>query len=138
RGAGGFPPPYSQEDFPTMTPADAPRLRFAPAPTGYLHLGSARTALFNWLYARHHHGVFILRIEDTDLERSREDVIEQVLESMRWLGLDWDEGPGVDGGYGPYFQSQRREMHLEHAQRLLESGRAYECYMSPEELDERR
>lgn len=121
-----------------MSIGDKPRVRFAPAPTGYLHLGSARTALFNWLFARHHHGTFILRIEDTDLERSREDVIEQVLASMRWLGLDWDEGPEIGGDYGPYFQSQRRDQHLEHAQRLLESGRAYECYMSTEELDLRR
>lgn len=121
-----------------MTSIEAPRLRFAPAPTGYLHLGSARTALFNWLYARHHHGTFILRIEDTDLERSREDVIDQVLQSMRWLGLDWDEGPEVGGPCGPYFQSQRRDLHLDHARRLLENGRAYECYMSTEELDARR
>jgi len=121
-----------------MSPGDKPRVRFAPAPTGYLHLGSARTALFNWLFARHHQGTFILRIEDTDLERSREDVIEQVLASMRWLGLDWDEGPEVGGDYGPYFQSQRRDLHLEHAQQLLEAGRAYECYMSTEELEERR
>jgi glutamyl-tRNA synthetase len=118
--------------------SDKPRVRFAPAPTGYLHLGSARTALFNWLYARHHGGTFILRIEDTDLERSREDVIEQVLASMRWLGLDWDEGPEAGGPCGPYFQSQRKESHLEHARRLMESGRAYECYMSTEELDARR
>lgn len=121
-----------------MPTADKPRVRFAPAPTGYLHLGSARTALFNWLFARHHHGTFILRIEDTDLERSRKDVIEQVLASMRWLGLDWDEGPEIGGEFGPYFQSERRDLHLQDAQRLLESGRAYECYMSTEELDERR
>lgn len=116
------------------------RVRFAPAPTGYLHLGGARTALFNWLFARHHGGKFVLRIEDTDLERSRADVIDQVLESMRWLGLDWDEGPVAaegpnKGDFGPYFQSQRRELHLEHARRLIATGLAYECYMSVEELD---
>jgi glutamyl-tRNA synthetase len=121
-----------------MSQGDKVRVRFAPAPTGYLHLGSARTALFNWLFARHHKGTFVLRIEDTDLERSREDVIEQVLASLRWLGLDWDEGPEVGGEYGPYFQSQRRELHLEHAARLLKEGRAYECYMGSEELAERR
>lgn len=121
-----------------MPTGDKPRVRFAPAPTGYLHLGSARTALFNWLYARHHGGTFVLRVEDTDLERSREDVIEQVLASLRWLGLDWDEGPEVGGDYEPYFQSQRKDLHLEHAQRLLESGRAYECYMSTEELETKR
>lgn len=118
-----------------MIPGPKPRVRFAPAPTGYLHLGSARTALFNWLYARHHGGTFILRIEDTDLERSREDVIEQVLASLRWLGLDWDEGPGVGGPCTPYFQSERRALHMEHAQKLLQSGRAYECFMSSDELD---
>ncbi len=121
-----------------MSQGDKVRVRFAPAPTGYLHLGSARTALFNWLFAKHHQGTFVLRIEDTDLERSREDVIEQVLASLRWLGLDWDEGPEVGGDFGPYFQSQRSDLHLEHAARLLKSGRAYECYMSSEELAERR
>lgn len=118
------------------------RVRFAPAPTGYLHLGGARTALFNWLFARHHAraggGTFILRIEDTDIERSREDVIGQVLESMRWLGLDWDEGPEIGGPCGPYFQSQRLEMHLEHARRLLNEGKAFECYMTTDELEARR
>jgi nondiscriminating glutamyl-tRNA synthetase len=117
---------------------DTVRVRFAPAPTGYLHLGGARTALFNWLFARHHRGTFILRIEDTDIERSREDVIGQVLESLRWLGLDWDEGPDVGGHCGPYFQSERRAMHVEHAERLLREGKAFECYMTPEELEVRR
>lgn len=115
-----------------------PRVRFAPAPTGYLHLGSARTALFNWLYARHHGGTFVLRIEDTDIERSREDVIGQVVESLRWLALDWDEGPEVGGQYGPYFQAQRQSLHLECASKLLGEGKAYECYMSVEELEAHR
>ncbi len=115
-----------------------PRVRFAPAPTGYLHLGGARTALFNWLYARHHAGRFILRVEDTDLERSTEDSSRQVLDGLRWLGLDWDEGPDVGGDRGPYYQSERRELHLEHARLLIEGGRAYECYMTTEELDVHR
>lgn len=126
-----------------MSESPQVRVRFAPAPTGYLHLGGARTALFNWLFARHHNGTFVLRIEDTDLERSRAEVIDQVLESMRWLGLDWDEGPVAaegpnKGDFGPYFQSQRRELHLDHARRLLAAGLAYECYMTVEELDKLR
>ncbi len=115
-----------------------PRTRFAPAPTGYLHLGGARTALFNWLFARGRGGKFILRIEDTDLERSRGEMTDQVLNALKWLGLDWDEGPGVGGDCAPYFQSERRAMHIEHAERLLKNGRAYECYMSSEELEARR
>src|SRR4029450_9028137 len=84
-----------------------PRLRFAPSPTGYLHVGGARTALFNWLYARRHGGVFILRIEDTDVERSSAEMVTGILDGMRWLGIDWDEGPEVDGPHAPYFQSER-------------------------------
>ena len=84
-----------------------PRLRFAPSPTGYLHVGGARTALFNWLYCRRHGGVFVLRIEDTDVERSSTDMVTGILDSMRWLGLTWDEGPGVGGPHAPYFQSER-------------------------------
>ena len=83
------------------------RVRFAPSPTGYLHVGGARTALFNWLLARRHGGVFVLRIEDTDVERSSADMVEGILEGLRWLGLDWDEGPKVGGPYAPYFQSER-------------------------------
>jgi glutamyl-tRNA synthetase len=82
----------------------APRVRFAPSPTGYLHVGGARTALFNWLFARRHQGVFILRIEDTDMERSSDEMVSGILESLRWLGLDWDEGPEVGGPHAPYFQ----------------------------------
>jgi len=114
------------------------RVRFAPSPTGFLHLGSARTALFNWLFARHHGGTFILRIEDTDLDRSRPEVTEQVLAALRWLGLPWDEGPGVGGAAGPYFQTERRALHHAHVQRLLDEGKAYPCYMLPEELEGRR
>lgn len=113
-------------------------MRFAPSPTGYLHVGGARTALFNWLHARHVGGVFVLRIEDTDRERSTEESIGAIYEGMRWLGLDWDEGPEAGGDYGPYFQSQRREMHAAAAQQLLDHGKAYRCYCPPEELEARR
>ncbi len=106
------------------------RVRFAPSPTGYLHVGGARTALFNWLYARHHNGKFILRIEDTDLERSSEEFVKNILEGLEWLGLNWDEGP--------YFQSKRLERYREIANLLLESGKAYRCYCSPEELERKR
>jgi len=116
----------------------APRVRFAPSPTGYLHVGGARTALFNWLFARRHGGTFILRIEDTDAERSSDDMVAGILESMRWLGLTWDEGPGVGGPHAPYFQSQRFGRHREYAARLLASGHAYKCYCSQELLKEKR
>ncbi|MFY9204018.1 MAG: glutamate--tRNA ligase, partial [Limnochordia bacterium] len=114
------------------------RVRFAPSPTGYLHVGGARTALFNYLYAKHHHGVFVLRIEDTDLARSTEASTRAILDSMAYLGLDWDEGPEKGGDYGPYFQSQRLELYKEYAEKLLSMGRAYECYCTPEELDQIR
>ena len=87
------------------------RLRFAPSPTGYLHVGGARTALFNWLYARRHGGTFILRIEDTDVERSQPEMVTGILDGLRWLGIDWDEGPEVGGPHAPYFQSQRLERY---------------------------
>jgi glutamyl-tRNA synthetase len=106
------------------------RTRFAPSPTGYLHIGGVRTALFNWLFARHHHGVFILRIEDTDRVRSTEEYLDAILASLRWLGLDWEEGP--------YFQSRRMPLYQEHVQRLLNSGKAFRCFCTPEELEERR
>ena len=102
------------------------RVRFAPSPTGFFHIGGARTALFNWLYARHHGGTMILRIEDTDKERNTEEALRVILEGMRWLGLDWDEGPEVGGDYGPYFQSQRSAIYEEYRQKLQESGRVYE------------
>jgi glutamyl-tRNA synthetase len=115
-----------------------PRVRFAPSPTGYLHIGGARTALFNWLYARRHGGTFILRIEDTDTERSSDDMTAGILSSLRWLGLDWDEGPGVGGPHGPYLQSARRDRHLAHAQQLIGSGAAYYCYCTAETLHAKR
>ena len=105
-----------------------PRLRFAPSPTGYLHVGGARTALFNWLYARRHGGTFVLRIEDTDVERSSSDMVAGILDGMRWLGLDWDEGPEVGGAHGPYFQSQRLDRYRELAEQLVHDGHAYYCY----------
>jgi glutamyl-tRNA synthetase len=114
------------------------RVRFAPSPTGYLHVGGARTALFNWLFARHHGGVFVLRIEDTDVERSSAEMVEGILDGLRWLGLDWDEGPKVGGPLGPYFQSERIDRHVAMANRLVESGHAYYCYCPPEALTARR
>ena len=111
-----------------------PRVRFAPSPTGYLHVGGARTALFNWLYARRHGGVFVLRIEDTDAERSSADMVTGILDGLRWLGLDWDEGPLVGGPHAPYFQSQRFDRHQAAAERLQQGGHAYYCYCSAERL----
>ena len=115
-----------------------PRLRFAPSPTGFLHIGGARTALFNWLYARRHGGVFVLRIEDTDSRRSSEDLVAGILGGLRWLGIDWDEGPGVNGPHGPYFQSARLENYRVAVDQLVASGHAYRCFCQPEELQERR
>jgi glutamyl-tRNA synthetase len=115
------------------------RVRFAPSPTGYFHVGGARTALYNWLYARHHEGgTFILRIEDTDRSRYQEEAERDLLDSLRWLGLQWDEGPEVGGDYGPYYSSQRLDLYQPHAQRLLDEGRAYKCFCSPERLAEVR
>ena len=109
-----------------------PRLRFAPSPTGYLHVGGARTALFNWLYARRTGGVLVLRIEDTDVERSSADMVTGILDGMRWIGLDWDEGPEVGGAYGPYFQSQRLARYRELGEQLVREGHAYYCYCGVE------
>ncbi|MCC7010474.1 MAG: glutamate--tRNA ligase [Acidobacteria bacterium] len=114
------------------------RVRFAPSPTGYLHIGGARTALFNWLYARRHGGTFILRIEDTDVERSSADMTAGILESLRWLGLDWDEGPLVGGPHGPYLQSERLALYREAAARLVSADAAYYCYCRPEDLNAKR
>ena len=106
------------------------RTRFAPSPTGYLHIGGVRTALFNWLFARHHGGVFIVRVEDTDVARSTQEYLNAILDGLQWLGLNWDEGP--------YFQSQRMQLYREHVERLLTAGKAYRCYCTAEELEERR
>src|SRR5262245_53769436 len=114
------------------------RVRFAPSPTGYLHVGGARTALFNWLFARRLGGTLVLRIEDTDAERSSPEMVEGILDGMRWLGLDWDEGPKVGGQYAPYFQSERLDRHRAMAARLVAQGSAYYCYCTPEELKAKR
>lgn len=116
----------------------SPRVRFAPSPTGYLHVGGARTALFNWLYARHNGGIFVLRIEDTDVERSSWEMVAGILDGMKWLGLDWDEGPEVGGPHGPYFQSGRLDRYREAAARLIAAGRAYYCYCNPDDLKAKR
>ena len=114
------------------------RVRFAPSPTGYLHIGGARTALFNWLYARRHGGTFILRIEDTDTERSSWEMVSGIVDGLRWLGLDWDEGPDVGGPHAPYFQSQRVETYRAMAEQLVAAGRAYYCYCTTETLQQKR
>jgi glutamyl-tRNA synthetase len=114
------------------------RVRFAPSPTGYLHVGSARTALFDYLLARHDGGSFILRIEDTDRSRYEPAALAEIYESMRWLGLDWDEGPEVGGPYGPYVQSERTERYRSFVERLLAEGKAYRCFCTPERLAELR
>jgi glutamyl-tRNA synthetase len=114
------------------------RVRFAPSPTGYLHIGGVRTALFNWLWARKTGGKFILRIEDTDQERSTDASVRVILESLRWLGLTWDEGPGVGGPSGPYTQMERLAIYKEHAERLIREGKAYRCYCTKEELEAQR
>jgi len=114
------------------------RVRFAPSPTGFLHVGGARTALFNYLFARRQGGVFVLRIEDTDAARSTEESAGAILDSMRWLGLEWDEGPIVGGAAGPYFQSERHAFYARHAVTLRDASRAYPCYCTAAELEERR
>ena len=114
------------------------RTRFAPSPTGNLHIGGARTALFNWLWARRMGGSFILRVEDTDRERSHQAAVSAILEGMRWLGLDWDEGPEVGGPHGPYFQTERLGLYRAHAERLIGEGKAYACYCTREELEVQR
>ena len=117
---------------------DKVRVRYAPSPTGDPHVGNLRTALFNWLLARRHGGAFVLRVEDTDQDRQQEGSLDKILESLRWLGLDWDEGPEVGGSYGPYFQSERLELYQAESERLMENGAAYRCYCSVEELARRR
>src|SRR5688572_3015501 len=114
------------------------RVRFAPSPTGHLHVGNVRTALFNWLLARGHKGTFILRIEDTDIERSTADSDAMILEDMRWLGLDWDEGPEIGGPVGPYRSSERIGIYQSRARLLIEQGRAYYCFCTPGQLETER
>ncbi|MCK4836713.1 MAG: glutamate--tRNA ligase [Candidatus Aminicenantes bacterium] len=110
------------------------RVRFAPSPTGYLHVGGARTALFNYLFARHHKGVFILRIEDTDRKRFQAGGLAEIFQSLKWMQLEWDEGPEKNGDFGPYIQSERKELYHKHAELLLEEGKAYRCFCTPERL----
>ena len=116
-----------------MTARDV-RVRFAPSPTGYLHVGGARTALFNWLFARHHGGKFILRIEDTDRTRYEPEALPDLIESLRWLGFYWDEGPEIGGRFGPYYQSDRASLYRQYAEQLIAGGQAYRCYCSSERL----
>src|SRR5690349_3221870 len=125
------PPRYNSD-------AVAPRVRFAPSPTGYLHVGGARTALFNWLYARRHGGSFVLRMEDTDLERSSDDRVTGIVDSLRWLGLDWDEVRHGGGPPAPYFHGARTERHRALASKLVDRGHAYYCYCSQDELHAKR
>ncbi|MFF0741912.1 glutamate--tRNA ligase [Streptomyces sp. NPDC004111] len=120
------------------TPSSPVRVRFCPSPTGNPHVGLVRTALFNWAYARHTGGTMVFRIEDTDAARDSEESYNQLLDSLRWLGLDWDEGPEVGGPHAPYRQSQRMDLYQDVAAKLLAAGRAYHCYCSTEELDARR
>jgi nondiscriminating glutamyl-tRNA synthetase len=121
-----------------VSTASQVRVRFAPSPTGHLHVGNARTALFNWLFARQKGGVMVLRIEDTDVQRSEERFEGQLLEDLKWMGLDWDEGPDAGGPYGPYRQSDRLNLYREQAERLLREGKAYLCFCSQEDLERER
>jgi glutamyl-tRNA synthetase len=114
------------------------RTRFAPSPTGFLHIGGVRTALYSWLYARQHGGKFVLRIEDTDRERNTPEAVQAIYDGLRWVGLDWDEGPDVGGPHGPYRQSERLAMYADYAQRLIASGHAYRCYATQAEKEAAR
>jgi glutamyl-tRNA synthetase len=114
------------------------RVRFAPSPPGYLHIGGVRTALFNWLWARKTGGVFVLRIEDTDQERSTAESVQVIFDAMKWLGLTWDEGPGVGGAHGPYTQMERLGLYKEWSERLIQKGHAYRCFCTKEDLDAQR
>src|SRR5512135_1517756 len=119
----------------STSPSRAVRVRFAPSPTGDMHIGGGRTALFNWLFARHYGGKFVLRIEDTDQKRTREESLGGIIGGLRWLGLDWDEGPDIGGPYGPYIQSERLAQYQQWAAWLVEHGKAYRAYETPEELE---
>ncbi|HEY0788771.1 MAG TPA: glutamate--tRNA ligase family protein, partial [Thermoanaerobaculia bacterium] len=121
-----------------MSPMRTVRVRFAPSPTGHLHVGGARTAIFNWLWARHNRGAFIIRIEDTDQVRSTLESEQMVLDDLRWLGLEWDEGPEVGGPFGPYRQSERMDRYRDVAQELVARGRAYPCFCDEATLERKR
>jgi glutamyl-tRNA synthetase len=114
------------------------RMRFAPSPSGYLHIGNVRSTLFTWLWCKSHGGTFVLRVEDTDQERSSIDSVRAVLDDLKWLGLQWDEGPEVEGPFAPYFQSERKAIYREHTEQLIREGKAYRCYCTKEELDAQR
>ncbi|MBF0500452.1 MAG: glutamate--tRNA ligase [Candidatus Riflebacteria bacterium] len=121
-----------------MSLSTAVRVRFAPSPTGNLHVGGARTALFNWLYARRHGGVFVLRIEDTDAERSKDEYVKAILDGLRWLGIDWDEGPEKDGAFGPYFQTARMPLYKAAVDKLLDGKKLYHCFCTHDTLEAMR
>ena len=131
RSDASAPSSASDSHATTMQPA---RTRFAPSPTGFQHIGGYRTALFSWLLARHTGGQFLLRVEDTDTARTVPGAVEAVIEGFKWLGLEIDEGPEVGGPYGPYFQTQRRDLYLVYTERLIAGGHAYRCFCSPERL----
>ncbi|HMD13600.1 MAG TPA: glutamate--tRNA ligase family protein, partial [Bacteroidota bacterium] len=114
------------------------RVRFAPSPTGYLHVGGLRTALYNFLFARKHHGTFVLRIEDTDRARIVEGAVENLIDTLHWAGLEYDEGPRKDGPFAPYIQSERLSLYRDHVNQLLDKGHAYRCFCTSERLDEMR
>jgi len=122
------------EDFKLVKPGEV-RVRIAPSPTGYFHIGSARTALFNYLFAKKHEGSFVLRIEDTDTERSFPEFEKDIMEGLKWLGLDWSEGPDIDGDHGPYRQSERKDIYSDYLEKLLAQDKAYYCFCSGEELE---
>ncbi len=130
--------PKQLEEQPDSVVGRKPRLRFAPSPTGFAHIGGYRTALFNWLYARHTGGSFILRIEDTDVARTIEGAVDYLIDGMKWLGMDIDEGPLVGGPYGPYYQTQRKALYQQYAHQLIASGHAYRCYCTPARLEQMR
>lgn len=129
---------FSAANSEYRVPDSGVRVRFAPSPSGYLHIGGARTALYNWLFARKNKGSFVLRIEDTDQTRSTDEAIEAIIDSLEWLGLSWDEGPKIGGEFGPYRQTERFGLYREAAEKLLKAKKAYYCYCLPEELKERR
>jgi len=123
-----------EEDLKLISPGEV-RVRLAPSPTGHLHIGTTRLALFNYLFAKKYEGSFILRIEDTDLERSKKEWEEEIIEGLKWLGIEWSEGPDMGGNYGPYRQSERREIYSKYTKKLLEEGKVYYCFCSKEELE---
>ncbi|MBV8282847.1 MAG: glutamate--tRNA ligase, partial [Candidatus Eremiobacteraeota bacterium] len=114
----------------------AVRVRFAPSPTGFLHVGGARTALFNWLFARHNGGTLVLRVEDTDAARYSDEYVDAIYRALRWLDIDWDEGPDVGGPFGPYRQRERARLHRDAARQLFERGAVYECFCGPEPAED--